>query len=335
MEGMLRLSLQLHEEKLLNECFNRLGIKEDAVNISKMINGGSGAIVAELLLHDKKMILKYTSSEAKVGLFGNAQLERRFYKYGASQINIQAPTVVAEFEDNAFGIGLLMRSYQQTPHPSEWGNDLITKALTQISRLHSMFWGKEQEIHRITGEETYHHKFEYRKEEIAKSIEAWEHVYFVKNLNENSPIRKNKILQLLSNLEQLESDQSRLPRTLIHGDFHMENCLLDESQEVVVVDWQSPKVGSGAEDVGNFLARAELYGNPLSTNTYIALYKQLLENQLHASFSLDEIEQICHSKRLLLHLFWSPRYVLYYPDRVLSRVLEAINESLYTLGINT
>ncbi|MGM0880720.1 MAG: phosphotransferase family protein [Bacillota bacterium] len=329
------MSLQLQEDNFLTECFNRLGIKQDAVNISKMINGGSGAIVVELLLHDKKMILKYTASEADVELYRNAQRERTFYKYGESEINIQVPTVVAEFEDNAFGIGLLMRSYQQTPHPSEWGNDLIIKALTKISRLHSRFWGKEKEIHRITGKETYHHKFEYRKEEIAKSIEAWEHIYSVKNLNEYSPIRKDKILQLLRNLEQLERNHSDSPRTLIHGDFHMENCLLDASQEVVVVDWQSPKVGLGAEDVGNFLARAELYGNPLSINSYIALYKQLLGNQLQVYFPLDEIEQICHSKRLLLHLFWSPRYVLYYPDHVLSRVLEAINESSYTIGINT
>lgn len=328
------MSLQLHEEKLLNECFNRLGIKEDTVSISKMINGGSGAIVAELLLHDKKMILKYTSSEAEVELYRNAQQERRFYRYGASQINIQAPTVVAEFEDNVFGIGLLMQSYQQTPHPSEWGNDLITKALTQISRLHAMFLGKDQDIHRITGGEAYHNKFEYLKVEIAKSIEAWEHIYSLKNLDEYSPIRKDKILQLLRNLEQLEIDQSGFPHTLIHGDFHMENCLLDESQEVVIVDWQSPKVGAGAEDVGNFLARAELYGNPLSTNACIALYKKLLKDQLHVSLPLDEIEQLCHSKRLLLHLFWSPRYVLYYPERVLNRVLEAINESSYMLGIN-
>jgi thiamine kinase-like enzyme len=329
------MNLQSHEGKLLNQCFNRLGINADSVNISKMINGGSGAIVAELLLYDQKMILKYTAADAELELFRNAQRERSFYKYGASLVNIQVPTVVAEFEDNAFGIGLLMRSYQQTPHPSEWGNDLITKALMQISSLHTMFWGKEQEIHRITGEETYRHKFEYRKEEIAKSIEAWNHVYSVKNLDENSPIRKDKILQLLSNLEQLENGQSGLPRTLIHGDFHMENCLLDESQKVVVVDWQSPKLGLGAEDVGNFLARAELYGNPLSFKAYIALYKQLLESQLHTSILLREIEQTCHSKRLLLHLFWSPRYVLYYPEHVLSRVLEAINESSYTLGINT
>ncbi|GIP29118.1 hypothetical protein J23TS9_42480 [Paenibacillus sp. J23TS9] len=328
------MSFKLHKEKVVAECLNRLGVNEDEVTISKMINGGSGAIVAELLLHDKKMILKYTALEAEEQLYRNAQRERRFYKYGASQINIQAPNVVAEFEDDSFGIGLLMRSYQQTPHPSEWGNDLITNALTQISRLHSMFWGKEKEIQQITGEESYHHKFEYLKDEIAKSLEAWEHVYSVKNLNEYSPISKDKILHLLRNLEQLESVQFDITRTLIHGDFHMENCLMDESQEIVVADWQSPKAGVGAEDVGNFLARAELYGNPLSTNTYIALYKQLLENQLKPSFPLGEIEQICHSKRLLLHLFWSPRYVLYYPDHVLSRVLEAINESSNKIGIN-
>jgi hypothetical protein len=333
MEGMLRLILQLHEEKLLKECLYRLGVKEDAVNISKILNGGSGAFVAELLLHDKKMILKYTAAEAEVELYRNAQREIRFYKYGATQINLQAPTVVAEFEDD-YGVGLLMRSYQQTPRPSEWGNDLIIKALMQISGLHAMFWGKEEGIHQITGENTDYQKFEYRQGEIAKSIEAWEHVYSEKKLDEYSPIRKDKILQLLSNLEQLDCVQYGLPSTLIHGDFHMENCLLDESQEIVVVDWQSPKVGPGAEDVGNFLARAELYGNPLSFNEYIALYKKLLEDQLHTYFPSNEIEQRCHSKRLLLHLFWSPRYVLYYPDRVLSRVLGAIHESSHALGVN-
>ncbi|WP_152391993.1 phosphotransferase [Paenibacillus guangzhouensis] len=334
MEGRLRLVFKSHEEKLINECFERLGIKEKSVPILKMVHGGSGAMVAELFLQDRKMILKYTSSDAGVELYRNAQRERRFYKYGASQINIQSPTVVAEFEDSSFGIGLLMRSYQQTPHPSEWGHHLIIQSLTQISKLHAMFWGKDQEIYRITGEATFQPKFEYQQDEVAKSIEAWGHVYSIKNLDEFAITCKDNIMQLMRNLELLESFQAGHPSTLIHGDFHMENCLLDEKKEVMIVDWQSPKAGAGAEDVGNFLARAELYGNPLSANEYITLYKQLLKNQLHVSVPLDEIDQICHAKRLLLHLFWSPRYVLYYPDHVFIRVLEAIQESSLALGIH-
>lgn len=127
-------------------------------------------------------------------------------------------------------------------------------------------------------ESVNHQRFEFRKEEIAVSLEAWKHVFAVNQLNEHTPVHQDKILLLLTNLEQLEQELITLPRTLIHGDFHMENCVLDDSRNVVIIDWQSPKLGAGAEDAGNFLARAELYGNPLSTNTYIDLYIALLES---------------------------------------------------------
>ncbi len=50
-------------------------------------------------------------------------------------------------------------------------------------------------------------------------------------------------------------DLSRGPRTLIHGDLHSENLLLD-GQRVVFIDWQNAALGNPALDVASILSGA-------------------------------------------------------------------------------
>ncbi|MFF2908022.1 hypothetical protein [Paenibacillus sp. NPDC057934] len=40
---------QPHDEQVIAKCFNKLGVSEEETKLSKIISGGSGVIVAELL----------------------------------------------------------------------------------------------------------------------------------------------------------------------------------------------------------------------------------------------------------------------------------------------
>ncbi len=44
-----------------------------------------------------------------------------------------------------------------------------------------------------------------------------------------------------------------LPKTLIHGDFRLDNMLFGDDPEIVVVDWQTAAIGSGAQDLAYFV----------------------------------------------------------------------------------
>lgn len=50
---------------------------------------------------------------------------------------------------------------------------------------------------------------------------------------------------------------------VVHGDFRMGNLLVDSSGITAVLDWELAHLGSGAEDLGWFCARAWRFGSPL------------------------------------------------------------------------
>ena len=217
-----------------------------------------------------------------------------------------------------------MRAYHHTPPSTNWSDDLIVKAITQIALLHTAFWNKNQEIERMVGIGLTD-RFEHRLDEIEKSAEAWRHVYSVAVRTDSCPIALDTTLLLLGNISDLSLMESELPYTLVHGDFHMENCLLDESDRVIIADWQSPGMGSGPTDILDyFLARAELSGSDLSVDKLIDAYFTSLNDRLSKPIERSSLERIVHSKRLSTHLFWSPRYVLYWPDYVLIGYLQAL-----------
>ena len=57
----------------------------------------------------------------------------------------------------------------------------------------------------------------------------------------------------------MQREQYRSPRTLLHGDFRMENLLYGTQagqEDVVVIDFQGPLLGSGFVDLALFLGQS-------------------------------------------------------------------------------
>ena len=199
--------------------------------------------------------------------------------------------------------------------------------------LHSAFWEKTDELLHRLGEQPHQVKLEHRDDEIEKSVDAWDHVYELMMPTLGVPVSKAFLIELLHSLKNFERIQSEVPLTLVHGDFHMENCLFNDDGQLVITDWQSLSAGSCAEDIGYFIARAELYGNPLSRDETICLYLKSLSDNLGRPVSHEVIKLAIYAKILSVHIFWSPRYVPYYPGHVLHRVIESIHDSCRELEL--
>lgn len=60
--------------------------------------------------------------------------------------------------------------------------------------------------------------------------------------------------------------------TLNHGDFHLENCLMDEEKRLIICDWQNVSVGNPAGDLSFFLSRLGADGTALPKDQFIDLY---------------------------------------------------------------
>jgi thiamine kinase-like enzyme len=322
-------------DTLLDQCLVRLGMNmKDVTNYKKIETGGSGATVIEVHLKNEHFILKFTSCQVNRDIYANAQHELRFYEKVSPLLNIRVPELIGSFEDNSFGIGICMHALKSTPVPAAWDINMIREAFEQIVLLHSAYWDREKEIVRILNEKQQQQRFEHRDHEIEISVQAWHHVYTVMTERGHiPPIPLEEVFIQLRNISMLADYESEVPCTLIHEDFHMENCLISSDDKIVITDWQSVSVGSGPTDIGYFLARSELFGNPISSDEIIDAYTVLLDGKLSVPVNRLSVERIIHSKRLSTHLFWSPRFVLYWPDYVFGKVMGGIVESSHKLGL--
>lgn len=322
-------------ESLVSECLKRIGILKEKIKEFEIIETGrSGASVIQFCIGEEYFILKFTSARGDHDLYINARRERRFYEEIRPLLTIRVPDTIGSFEDGAFGIGVCMRALKPAPPPSTWRKDLVRQAITQIASLHAAYWNRCEEIYPLLSVEQSE-RFEHRKEEIDKSAEAWKHVFDVmKDRGERPTLDLEAILLPLRKIRDLSLYESELPYTLVHGDFHMENCLIAGQDEIAITDWQSPGVGSGPAEIGYFLARAELCGSIHHAASIIDIYEQELNVKLPEPVKRQPIERILHSKRLSVHLFWSPRYVLFWPRQVLDKVQQAIHESMSILELS-
>jgi hypothetical protein len=121
-----------------------------------------------------------------------------------------------------------------------------SKALSTMARMHAQFWNFER-----FNEFPWLIPMEY----VAKPT----HMMYVRALDqfrethsETLTIEQDKLLEFLKNkfFDLVATFEGR-PRTLLHGDFRLDNlCFDDETGEVVLFDWQTLGVGSMGVDLG-------------------------------------------------------------------------------------
>jgi Ser/Thr protein kinase RdoA (MazF antagonist) len=93
------------------------------------------------------------------------------------------------------------------------------------------------------------------------------------------------------------------PRTLTHGDLHLDNVLLDArgAGSVVVLDWQTAAVGTPAWDVTLFLVDSlSVEDRRSAEGKLLAGYHALLVANGVVDYALDELRLECRLSLLLL-----------------------------------
>jgi aminoglycoside phosphotransferase (APT) family kinase protein len=60
--------------------------------------------------------------------------------------------------------------------------------------------------------------------------------------------------------EALNAKATRLPQTLVHGDFHTRNAGMDAEGTLVLIDWEHAGVGPAGFDLGTFVAVYQAFG---------------------------------------------------------------------------
>ncbi|MHA1345761.1 MAG: phosphotransferase family protein [Candidatus Heimdallarchaeaceae archaeon] len=91
-------------------------------------------------------------------------------------------------------------------------------------------------------------------------------------------ILKHKIIELLPLLKWLKENRNRAfleKITIIHGDFHPHNIVLDTSGKGFVIDWPGAHIGDYREDLGWTLMLMEAYTSRDIEEAFLKFYGQL------------------------------------------------------------
>ena len=155
-------------------------------------------------------------------------------------------------------------------------DDDVERALTTLARLHGQFWGSEalEKMSWISPVDLTGKLIETaNKQAIRKYREA--------NAASLSDAQHKLLDWIEANGLELTALQGRHPRTLLHGDFRVDNlCFDDTAGEALVLDWQTMVAGSGGMDLAYFLSNAlPLEASEERVNELIEFYRQGLARE--------------------------------------------------------
>ncbi len=113
---------------------------------------------------------------------------------------------------------------------------------------------------------------------------------------------------LLADLRSIKARLSRLPRTVVHGDYRLDNCFFStgaNTQQVVVIDWEFCTRGRGTYDVATFINEA--FSPERRREVEMGLlreYHSILQNNGFRGYTFDECLYDYRLSMLELFVFW-------------------------------
>ena len=146
---------------------------------------------------------------------------------------------------------------------------------------------------------------------------------------------------LLTDLRSIKARLTRPPRTVVHGDYRLDNCFFSEganSQQVVVIDWEFCTRGRGTYDVATFISEAFLPRKRQELELgLLREYHLLLEDNGVRGYSFEECLYDYRLSMLELFVFWiiTGGYCDYEGERAtvyLHNTLERLDTALVDLA---
>ena len=146
---------------------------------------------------------------------------------------------------------------------------------------------------------------------------------------------------LITDVRRIKTRLTRPPRTVVHGDYRLDNCFFPtgaNSQQVVVIDWEFCTRGRGAYDVATFISEA--FSPRLRRKVELSLlreYHSILEESGVRGYTFEECLYDYRLSMLEVFVFWiiTGGYCNYEGERAavyLRNTLERLNNAIVDLA---
>lgn len=291
-------------------------------NQHELINDGiSGAQIYSI---NDNLILKRAekSKITESGIYETFQREVRFYHYATEHKLEFVPKVLKLFEnDSQKEVGILMAKYR--PIEKEKIESKIEKIFSTLSKLHAIPFPPENELLL-----TKCNIVNMKSSDIKSYSDGWKSV-----LNEHSSIKWNGIQsnevidKIASNINEINSKFYIEKLTLIHGDFHLSNCLEDEIGKIVICDWQNVCIGNPASDLSFFLSRLSADGVKINDDEAISIYLKYCDDEIDKEKKKKEILNSMNLGEMNTSFMFWHEYLHNCPEERVSRVFFKMADS--------
>jgi hypothetical protein len=212
-------------------------------------------------------VVKEPRGTKRAGLAGGGIREVGVYRSLAPHLPVQTPALVAA---DSTGSWLITEAIPAARTLAHWTADDYVRAVRTLAALHERFWDLSEDLL----------AYSWLSRPLTNDFEIY--VLAAVNAMEKMMVdNRHQLLtgslevltglgQLLSQVEAVAQKLQTAPPTLLHGDFHPGNLLLQDEDEVFVFDWQLAGVGPGVLDLVTFV-NACLWDSPAMPITAEAL----------------------------------------------------------------
>jgi aminoglycoside phosphotransferase (APT) family kinase protein len=171
--------------------------------------------------------------------------ELHVYRDLLAGAGLGTPEYYGSLWDEAAGRRWLLLEFLEGVQLRDCGFDAWIPSAAWLARLHARFENRAAELERslllIRHDEDYF---------LSKADGA------LRNTREFSSKSMRRAVNLLAGYEELASEMTSQPRTLVHGNFRSKNVMIEQSASgirVAPVDWEVAAIGSPLYDLGHLL----------------------------------------------------------------------------------
>jgi beta-phosphoglucomutase-like phosphatase (HAD superfamily)/molybdopterin-guanine dinucleotide biosynthesis protein A len=292
-----------YETNIIKKCIKN-SINIDIINIINIeignikLKGGFISDVIDIKLYTNSEIVNCVGKmENKKENFltqmsHNLDLYNReyyFYKYLSEKVPLETPKCYGIIKDeNDKNIGLLLENinrHKLNLNLNEENMNVSLKIIENISKMHSMFWDKNQNLKKNNESDFDTNSF--IKSKIGIFKEKWKNVLTDEQLNIANYICENFV--------DIENKLSNNNLTLCHGDVKSANIFYKEngdSYDPIFIDWQYIVFGKGVQDLVFFMIESF---DIEKMNIYKKIFKEyyyskLIENGV-INYSKEDYEE--------------------------------------------
>ena len=158
--------------------------------------------------------------------------------------------------------------------------------LTAIAPLHARFWGSAAVPRWLPQADVDRARLEQR---LAQHVGP-----FLSKFRRDLPVPVGELIERLpQRYGAVLAALARLPRTVIHGDLHLDNVLFatdTRSAPVVILDWQSVAVGPAMRDLAIFIGSGvSVAGHRSAVDALLATYHRRLGQRGNHGYTLAHV----------------------------------------------